>query len=63
MKPGFLTVEELAICEALGDVFNRFAALPDKHPSAAKEMATVIHAAQEKVMAQAARRAYPEVFN
>ncbi len=58
-----LTVEELAICEALANVFNRFAALPDKHPAAATEMAMIIHHAQEKVMAQVARRAHPGVFN
>ena len=62
MKPGFLTQEEVSICEALGDVYNRFAGLPDQHPNAVAEMAVVIHAAQEKVMSQAARRAHPEVF-
>ena len=46
-----------------GDVVTACHGLADKQPGDGDEMARFINAAQEKMMARAARRAHPEFFN
>jgi|TARA_Y100000034_G_C6704907_1_gene311096 hypothetical protein len=66
MAPGIygqgLTDDELEITSQLGECFNMLRALPEQHPWDIREFMHAIHAAQDIVMARAARRAHPEAF-
>lgn len=57
-----VTPEEEALLLELAEIWNAFGRLPDKHPSVMSEVAVLIHALQEKVMARVAARARPDLF-
>ena len=47
-----LTPEEQELLELLGGVWNKFAALPQEHPSEGSEFAQAIHRCQDMVAAR-----------
>lgn len=47
-----LTPEEQQLLEVLGDAWNKFAALPQEHPSESIEFAQAIHRCQDMVAAR-----------
>lgn len=51
-----ITPAELGLVEALGRCWDAFLALPDLHPNDRREFLTLIHHAQEKVLARSALR-------
>lgn len=51
-----ITPAELELVEALGRCWDGFLALPDMHPDDRREFRTLIHHAQEKVLARSALR-------
>lgn len=57
-----LTLQERQVLDLTAELWNAFAALPDKHPSDAAEMQRDIHDIQNRIMARAARRNEPEFF-
>jgi hypothetical protein len=63
MSTQLLTDAELDIIDALGGIAGAFARLPEHHPTAdLDDFVSLVHLLQEKVMARAARRAYPTLF-
>jgi hypothetical protein len=60
-----LTEEEFDLIDDLADVYDGFEAIVGPGPTRATDLAevrSIIHGLQEKVMAQAAARAYPDEF-
>jgi len=55
-----LTDDELAVAELIGQVYVRFAALPQAHPADLDEVAFHVHALGRIVLARAAIRAHPQ---
>jgi hypothetical protein len=53
-----MTEEEKLLMDLTGDVFNRFLALPELHPSDAPEFAVHIHALQNMILARVGYRQY-----
>lgn len=51
-----MTDAERKIIEALGDIWNQYAALPVQHPMDHQEFCTGVHRLQEKVAARPALR-------
>jgi hypothetical protein len=51
-----ITPDELALVERLGECWNVFLALPVMHDDDRREFRTLIHHAQEKVLARATLR-------
>ncbi len=60
--PAGLTSAEIGVVQGCGVIFTAFTALPQTHPSDAREVAMHIHAIQNIVMARAAQRAHPDEF-
>ena len=58
-----LLPDEIKVCEDAGELFNSFVKLQRMHPSEVNEIAFHIHAIQSIVMARAAQRFFPDVFN
>lgn len=57
-----LTPEELKLAEDLGDIWNRFIALPSFAEADSHDFCFHIHALQNLIMARSAVRAHPEYF-
>jgi len=57
-----LTEEEKEVIKLLGEVWNKFLALPDPHPSDDEEFCHYIHILQRHVMVRPTRRNHPEMF-
>jgi len=55
-----LTPEEVEVAKLAGQVYLRFKALPQAHPSDLGELAFHVHAIGRIVFARAAIRAHPE---
>jgi ribosomal protein L4 len=55
-----LTPEEVEVAKLAGQVYLRFRALPQAHPSDHEDVIVHVHAIQRIVMARAAIRAHPE---
>lgn len=58
----WLTAEELRVMDLLIEASRAFGALPEHHPSELAEWIADLHHLQERLMARAAIRAYPERF-
>jgi hypothetical protein len=57
-----MTTAEREILLDLANVYNKLAALPDKHPADMNEAVFFVHGLQRIIMARIARRAYPDFF-
>jgi len=57
-----ITKTEIEPCETLGEWWNLFVGLPNKHPADAVEATFHIHALQHMVMGRAAVRDRPDIF-
>jgi len=53
---GRLTEAEIALIELTRELWNRFVALPERHPSDLVEMAADVHRIQDRIAARAAWR-------
>jgi len=51
-----MTDDEYELIKMIGDVWNKFCALPREHPCEADEFCINIHSLQHKVMARQSRR-------
>jgi hypothetical protein len=58
-----LTIEEIEIISLLANVYNKFNALQNKHPSDSDEFAHHIHILQRHIMARLAKRCHPDIFS
>jgi hypothetical protein len=62
VTPPLLTVEELAVVDALADATNLFVRLSVHRPGECNEWVNHVHPLQDMVMSRAAVRAYPDLF-
>ena len=61
-EPHRLTDEELRILDLIGEVYRRFAALPEYHFNDLGDVVRHVHAIQKVVSARVAYRTNPERF-
>ncbi|MBD0328552.1 MAG: hypothetical protein ICV64_00380 [Thermoleophilia bacterium] len=61
-EPRRLTDEELVVLDLTGEVYRRFAALPEYHLNDVGDVVRHIHAIQKIVSARVAYRTNPERF-
>lgn len=57
-----MTDKEKALVEMLGECYNQFVELDDKHHCDDTEFAQAIHMLQRQVMCRLARRQHPQFF-
>jgi hypothetical protein len=61
-EPHRLTDEELAILDLTGEIYRRFAALPEYHFNDVSDVVQHVHAIQKVISARVAYRTNPERF-